>query len=112
VDFGLIHTAVWWERGDPDGYGDFDWEDPVEVDCRWVQSNDLFTDSLGEEKRCTARVYLDRDVTVGDFLKLGDLDDITSASGYPPNKDGAYQVQRFDKIPDLAGGEILRRAWL
>ena len=61
---------------------------------------------------CNAKVFLGQDVKTGDFLYLGDYDDITSASGSPASMESAFEVRRFDKIPDLAGTEFLRRAWV
>lgn len=112
MDFELNQTAVYWERLGPDGYGGYDWEDPVEIDVRWEQSSDVYTDAMGETRNCNAKVFLGQDIKVGDYLYLGDLDDITSASGPPASMEEAVSVKRFDKIPDLAGTEFLRRAWL
>jgi hypothetical protein len=111
MDLALNQTAVYWQRGDPDGYGGYDWEDPVEIDCRWESSTELFVDSQGEERRSRAKVFLGQDVEEGGYLYLGDLDDLTSSSD-PGNISRAYRIQRSDKIPDLSGAEFLRRAWL
>lgn len=112
MDFELNQTAVYWERLAPDGYGGYSWDDPEEIDVRWEQSSESFTDSNGETVNCSAKVFLGQDVRVGDYLYLGDLDDLTSASGSPASMEEAFSVKRFDKIPDLAGTEFFRRAWL
>lgn len=112
MNFELNQTAVYWERGAPDGYGGYAWEDPVEIECRWEDANELFLDASGEQRVCNAKVFLGQDVKTGDFLYLGDYDDITSASGSPASMEQAFEVRRFDKVPDLAGTEFLRRAWV
>lgn len=112
MDFCRNQTAVYWERLAPDGYGGYAWEDPVELDVRWEDSSDVFIDLNGEKVQCSAKVFLGQDIKVGDFLYLGDYDDLTSASGSPASMEKAFSVKRFDKIPDLSGVEYLRRAWL
>jgi hypothetical protein len=112
MDYGLIHTAVWWAREDPDGYGGYYWDDPVEVSCRWIATTEMVKTQTGEEVQATAKVFLAADIAVGDRLFLGDIDDITSASGSPASKADSWEVIRFDKIPDITGGEHLRRAWV
>lgn len=111
MNFSLNQIAVYWARGVADGYGDFDWEDPVEIPCRWEGVNEQFVDMAGEVHFSKAKVFLAQDVSVGDYLYLGSLDDLTSASS-PSNTKGAFPVRRFDKIPDLACQEFLRRSWL
>jgi hypothetical protein len=112
MDFELNQVAVYWERLAPDGYGGYTWEDPVEIDVRWEQSSEMFIDSSGERVNCNAKVFLGQDVKVGDYIYLGDADDLTSASGSPVSMEAAMPIKRFDKIPDLAGAEFLRRAWV
>jgi len=111
MNFELNQTAVYWERLTPDGLGGWTWEDPVEIAVRWESIVEKYTDVNGVERRSQAKVFLEQDISEGDYLYLGDLDDITSGS-LPGNTKGAFQVRRFDKIPDLAGTEFLRRAWL
>lgn len=112
MDFELNQIAVYWERGAPDGYGGYDWEDPVEIDCRWELVHELYQDAFGEQRTSNGKVFLGQDIKPGDFLYLGDYDDITSASGSPASMEQAFEVRRFDKVPDLAGTEFLRRAWV
>lgn len=111
MDFELNQIAVYWERLIPDGLGGYTWEDPVELACRWEEVVELYTDANGQERRSQAKVFLDQDIKVGDYLALMDLDDITSSS-LPGNTKEAFQIRRFDKVPDLSGTEFLRRAWL
>ncbi len=112
MDFELNQIAVYWERGAPDGYGGHGWEDPVEIDCRWELVHELYQDAFGEQRTSNGKVFLGQDIKPGDFLYLGDYDDITSASGSPASMEQAFEVRRFDKVPDLAGTEFLRRAWV
>ena len=112
ISWALNQTAVWWSRNSPDGYGDYDWDDPVEIAVRWEQKSELKVDINGEQFATKAEVLLDTDIVIGDRLLLGDLDDITSASSGPASMEGALEVKAFEKIPSIDGTEFVRTAWL
>ncbi len=52
-------------------------------------------------------VYLDQDVTSGDFMVLG-----TNSTADPTGVVGAFEVRDFRKIPGIDGVEMERRALL
>jgi hypothetical protein len=110
--WALNQICVYWKRLAPDGHGGYLWEDPVELVCRWEIKQELISDAQGRQITSNAKILLNQDVVVGDFLYLGDLDDITSSSGSPGSMDQAYEVKRFDKIPDIPAEEFTRWAWL
>ena len=62
-------------------------------------------------KLSKAVVYVDRDVEVGGVLMLGTEDDITDEDN-PLRNNGAYEIQRFDKLPDIKVREYLRTCYL
>lgn len=104
--------AVYWGNPTPDGYGGNTFDDPVEVDCRWEERNDMFRDAYGQEKVAHSVVFLGQDVDVGGYLFLGDLDDIASDET-PESTDGALEIQAFRKIPDIDfPDEFERKAFL
>lgn len=110
--WALNQIAVYWERLDPDGYGGWIWEDPIEVACRWVEKNEEMFDEAGNKFISKAEILVNQDMKPGDMLYLGDLDGITSASGSPANTKSAYVVRKFSKIPDILAEEYVRKAWL
>lgn len=91
----LKQTATVFSRGTLDGYGGYSYTKTT-VNCRWEDKQVLFTDKSGQERTSRAIVYVDTDVSLGDFMLLG-----TSTSATPP--DGAYEVKSFNKSPDLKG---------
>ena len=108
----LNQTALYWGSPSASGWGGYDWNDAVEIDCRWEQASEKFINQTGEEVQSQAVVYLDQDVDVGGYLMLGDLDDISSSEATPDDVDGAYAIQGFSKIPNVKGTEFERKAWL
>ncbi len=114
----LKQTAVYWAPSSQDGYGGETFADPVELSpdnnngCRWEKKQQLFIDSVGEEKMSESVVYLNQNVELGGYLFLGGLDDLDSTVIAPEDVAGSKKIQQFDKIPDLKAIGYLRRAWL
>lgn len=110
--------AVYWALASSESLGeDFDdhgqpqWTDPVEIECRWDDVIEEFVDAQGTKRVSRSVVYVDRDVRVGEVLMLGSLSDVTEPANVLEN-DGAWQVLRFDKMPNLKATEFLRTAYL
>lgn len=116
ISWALNQTAVYWKRLGPMSDGEYYWEDPVEIACRWViktgSKNQSDTRNLQTETELNvSEVMVDRDMYSGDYLYLGTLDDLTSAS-VPYNTKEAYKIKMMDKIPDLGGEEFTYKAYL
>lgn len=110
--------AVYWplqssdSAGDAfDDYGQPQWDGPIEIDCRWEDVIEEFIDASGTQQSSNAKVYVDRDVDVGGVLMLGELTDITDENN-PKENDGAWEIRRFDKLPNMKATEFLRTAYL
>lgn len=104
-------TAVYWApRAERDVYGRLQFEDPVEVDCRWEDVSEEFVDQNGARQVSRARVYVDRDMEIGSLLMLGELTDELSNLQDPHTYDGVWSVRSFQKTPNLRNTETLRMA--
>lgn len=109
----LDQIAVYWASPVKDGYGGFTWNDPVEIDCRWVGSTRVITNANGQEVVCRAEVVVDQDLDKEGVLYLGSLADLDSAEEDDPDTvDGAYRIQRFDKSPTWDCSAFYRKAYL
>ena len=111
-------TVVYWPLASLDSGGDdFDdygqpvVTDPVELSCRWEDVSEEFVGADGTRLLSHAKVYVESDVAVGGILMLGEIDDITDSDNIKEN-DGAWEIKRFDKLPNLKNTEFLRTAWL
>ena len=111
-------TAVYWPLGSEDSGGS-DWDSygkplyatPVQISCRWEDVAKEFIGKQGTTEISKSIVYVDRDVRVGGVLLLSLLANVSDLTT-PKNNDGAWEIRRFDKLPNLRNTESLRTAYL
>ncbi len=103
----LNQTITLWVDGGIDSLGDPTHGTPTTISGRWEQRAEVFTGVDGAEHVSQSIVYLAQDVELGNWLFLG-----TSTEVDPSNLIGAYKVQQFFKIPNLAADDFERRAML
>jgi hypothetical protein len=108
VNGKLVHTATWWATS-PDGFGGDTFVAPVKIKCRWEDRYELIA-GVGATKELVSQaiVYVDRDISEGDYLCR---DDQTTQSD-PTTVVGAYKVQHYGVVTDLRNVQSLRRAML
>ncbi len=104
-------TCVHWPRIGTDNRGRAVWGTPTERSCRWEDVNEKYTALNGEDLTSRAMVYVDG-VKVGDVLMLGTLD----ASGLNPTdplrNEKAWEIKRYDSLPNVRNNEVLYTAYL
>ena len=94
-----------------DGFGGWAFTAPVALKVRWEEKAVLFRDQSGEEVISSAKVFLDVDVEINDWLFLGTSTD-ADPTAIPPATGVAYQVRMFEKLPSLRNLEYQRIAFL
>ena len=103
-------TAVYWGNPVNDGKGGFTYDDPVEIDCRWEDMDQIVSDDKGNTFTSRAQVFLTQDVDINGRLYHGTLDDLydldstlesSDANLDPADVEGAYYIKRRQKIPTL-----------
>ena len=104
-------TAVYWSFASIDQFGQKSFADAVIISCRWEDVSEEFLDVNGAVRMSLAKVYVDRDMALGGVLMLGALADITDEEN-PKGNIGAWEIRRFEKLPDLKAKEFLRTAIL
>jgi hypothetical protein len=94
----------------PNGFGGYTFALPTVLDGRWEERTERFLSDAGKETISKAIAYLSADVLTEDYLMLGD----TSEADPTNLTDGktAYQVERFDKIPDVRNLTFERKAYM
>lgn len=107
----LRQTAVYWAPDLPTEFGDPTYGTPCEISCRWEDRCEEFRDTEREIRMSNAVVYVGQDVEEGGMLLLGTLSMDVDQSD-PKNNEGAFEVQRFDRLPNLKNTETLRTAYL
>lgn len=102
--------CVYWEWTGENDQGKKTYGEPIELECRWEDVQEQFLDRMGNEQMSRARVYVDRDVVeIGvlwlppDNIKIAPgeaLSQLTSEND-PFANDRAYEIRRFEKLPEL-----------
>lgn len=109
----LKQTAVWWQIYGHDAQGHRQFEEPVEIKCRWEDLSEEFADPNGQTRISRSKVLVERDLGIGDLLLLGTMDDVVFPDEPLHEENGhVMEIQRFDKIPDRRARKFLRIAWL
>jgi hypothetical protein len=111
VERVLRQVAVYWGVKRFDNSGRPMYEQPVEIKCRWEDIHEQFVDDQGHDHVTTAIVMVDRDLVVQGVLWLGSLEQVTSETSPFENK-GAFEIKKFDKIPNRAGTKWFREVSL
>lgn len=106
-------TAVYWKRSGVDGFGRSLFDSPVEMEVRWVDKADLFTDSNGQEARSSSVVYPSKRVFLGDYFWPGNLSDLSESEQIDPIlKEGAKEVRGATRVPNYKCSFYINKAFL
>lgn len=107
----LKQTCVYWAPAIEDAFGRQSTSSPVELNCRWVNTQKKILDANAEQVLSVGKVFLGQDVALGGFLKLTTLAEVES-SGNPDAEKSAFQIKSFQKIPNTRGDKFLRVAYI
>jgi hypothetical protein len=103
--------AVWWKRSvTPDKFGNFTFDPPIEIQCRWVEQLGQILDKDGEAVNTRSTVYVDRVMSIGDCLAKGIL--TTNTPLDPRPEYGAIPIVGWKDTPDFDAVEHLLTAYL
>lgn len=101
-------TAVYWGNPKPDGKGGFTVDDPVEIQCRWVDKAKTFVDRNSQERTSRAKVFVDRDLSLSGnvnsgwgFLYLGTIASLSDPTANPGKIKEAWEIGMFSKASNL-----------
>lgn len=118
VDWPCVQKAVYWPPGseetggvDYDDYGQPQYAQAVEIDCRWDDMVEEIIMADGEKGISRAQVIVDQDISVRGVLWLGELADVDDLVN-PKNNDGAFEIKQKAKNPDIDGIDFLVTAYL
>lgn len=82
---------------------------PIEIDCRWDDTQETFVDSGGREAVSRASVAVDQQLVMGGFLFRGTLLDLDGVLDVPND---AFEIRRVIEIPNLKNTEVYRAVTL
>ena len=106
-------TCVYWPpAAEPfDDYGQPQYGDAVEMECRWEDKAEEFIGPAGTTETSKSKVFVESDVEPGGVLLLGEIESGTDLT-VPKNNEGAWEIKAFNKTPNLKATEFLRTAYL
>lgn len=117
-------NAIYWPPSTLDNYGrpasgtlvELVLDGSTNYRVRWEDKIETFVNQQGTTQVSNAVVYVPllpdgSEIAVGGYLWLGDRGDLTDEA-VPLNNPGAYEIRRFDKLPNLKVTETLRTAYL
>ncbi len=125
LEEALNQTAVYWHFEGLNNEGRPLLLDPIEINCRYEEVTENFINRITNQPEMSrSKVLCDRnlkergvlwippdagvDLSPGGALAQLTTEDPTRAF----ENDGAYEIQRFDKIPNFDGDEFVRIAYL
>lgn len=118
IDRSRKQTAVYWGLGgnesagvDFDDYGQPLYTAPAEIRVRWEDVNEEIVLEDKTTMISRAKVMTGIDVRPGELLFLGELTDLPAGVD-PREVDGAWEIMKFNKLPNLKATEFLRTAFL
>ena len=113
-----VQTAVYWGNPQNDGYGNFVFDEPVEISCRWEDKAQIVVSNDGAETSSDAEVLITEDLDVDGYLYLGSLTDLDSDElDNPMTVEEARRIISYDKIPMIKSTTVfvrkvyLRKKW-
>lgn len=101
-----IHDAVLWRKLGDSGRGYYLYDKPVQIKCRWNQTDEQMATKEGIDFRCISDLVVDRDVAVGDLLWYGLLADITYDITDPLVIPNVGVVRKVEKITTLRNTDM------
>lgn len=102
--------AVYWKQNGNDRFGKIAFLPPVEIKCRWVDATEDVRGTQGDNVGFNTKVYVDREMSVGDRLKKGEME--SNVAEDPHDDPAAIAIQRFGITPNLHNTENLYTAFL
>lgn len=110
---GMLHRMLKeditkWPLTGSNGYGGFTFGTPIVLKGRWEDRTVLFRTLENEEEVSNAVVYLQSDITVGDYLGRGDL----TAIADPTTLSGTFRSRNYHRTTDLRNLTALRKVFL
>jgi len=115
-----VQTAVYWGTPIKDGYGGMTYDEPIEIDVRWEEGIQVYSDNRGKEIRSDANILCPIDLDEQGIVWLGslsDLDelelDVESGEVYPCPEliEDSFEIMARDRIPMVRSTTVFVRQY-
>jgi hypothetical protein len=100
---GKNDYCVYWGSPNATEDGSLSLATPVEINCMWHDTSEVFKDKNGKEKVSRAKVFVTQDIDDEGILYHGRLDDLTAAQkSNPLILNTAFEIAAINKVPQLS----------
>lgn len=96
----LHQTAILWEKVGDDFEGEPKVSSPVQIPCRWEDTQSQMVAPDGAVIGLSANVVVRRDIPIDSLMMQGTLPDL-SGTGFDDDDPAIMQVKSVRKVPDL-----------
>lgn len=111
-----VQKCVYWGNPVNDRKGGWTFDDPVELDCRWDEKQELKDGYDNNHYSSQASVLVNQDLSRRGYLWLGSLQDLYEQGNLETNPVDiidAYIIIQFEKIPMVRkNDDFVRTAYL
>lgn len=101
-------VALYWAPKGNDLFNSDTFDEPIEIACRWEDTQKEIIAANGEKKLTSAIVYVDRELKVGGVLAKRD----GTENQHTPDKNTRQRIVAFGSMPNLRNTESLLTAYL
>lgn len=102
----LKQPIVYWGNPVDNGYGEYTYDDPVQLYGRWEELNEVIMGTNGKEMISQARVFLSQDVDEEGAMWLGLLTDLDSAPSPTDSAVAALHIIATSRLPELGSATM------
>lgn len=92
----LTETTLYWKPPESNATGDFEWDYPFEIKCRWEYKNEVTISHIGDEVSSRAIVYASDLILSDGYMWKGSLIDV--ANDFKPPID----ISSYSEVSKMA----------
>ncbi len=93
----IREPTLYWKPPATDAFGNFEWQYPYQIKCRWEYRNESLQSSSGEDTISKATVYTDALIRVGGYMWRGLIIDVANEYTPPLGETSYSQVSNATK---------------
>lgn len=102
-----LQTLTYWGNPQPQGYGGFSYDAPVQISGRWQDSDALVRDERGQQIRAESEVFVSQAVEPGGYLAVGE-----HTEPNPLDVPEARRIAMPSNINSISGRFRTRKAYM
>ena len=103
---------LYWGNPVDDGFGNYTFDDPVELKARWIEKTQLKLDGVtGQDVVMNVVIYAGQALDLKGYVMKGELDDLDSDGQDPLQEANARQLRQVRNLTNFRNGRSLYVGW-